>query len=49
MLMIEAIVKPNKLEAVKAALVQKGIVGAVRQIRLRRAPREAAIVTELTQ
>ena len=28
MLMIEAIVKPNKLEAVKAALVQKGIVGA---------------------
>src|SRR5258706_4861434 len=28
MLMIQAIVKPNKLEAVKSALVQKGIVGA---------------------
>jgi nitrogen regulatory protein PII len=28
MLMIEAVVKPNKLEAVKAALVQRGIVGA---------------------
>ena len=28
MLMIEAILRPNRLEAVKAALVQKGIVGA---------------------
>jgi len=28
MLMIEAVVKPNKLDAVKAALVSKGIVGA---------------------
>ena len=28
MLMIEAVVKPNRLEAVKAALVQKGIIGA---------------------
>lgn len=28
MLMIEAVVKPNKLEAVKAALIQRGIVGA---------------------
>jgi nitrogen regulatory protein PII len=28
MLMIEAVVKPNKLEAVKAALVQRGIIGA---------------------
>jgi nitrogen regulatory protein PII len=26
--MIEAVVKPNRLEAVKAALVQKGIIGA---------------------
>jgi nitrogen regulatory protein PII len=28
MLMIEAVVKPNKLEAVKAALIQRGIIGA---------------------
>ena len=28
MLMIEAIVKPNNLEAVKSALVQTGIIGA---------------------
>ena len=28
MMMIEAIVKPNKLDAVKAALVQRGIIGA---------------------
>jgi nitrogen regulatory protein PII len=28
MLMIEAVVKPNKLDAVKAALVERGIVGA---------------------
>jgi nitrogen regulatory protein PII len=28
MLMIEAVVKPNRLEAVKAALVQRGIIGA---------------------
>jgi nitrogen regulatory protein PII len=28
MLMIEAVVKPNKLEAVKSALVSRGIVGA---------------------
>jgi nitrogen regulatory protein PII len=31
MLMIEAVVKPNKLEAVKAALVQRGILGATAQ------------------
>lgn len=28
MLMIEAVVKPNKLDAVKSALVEKGIIGA---------------------
>lgn len=28
MIMIEAVVKPNKLDAVKTALIDKGIVGA---------------------
>ena len=28
MIMIEAVIKPNRLDAVKSALVEKGILGA---------------------